>query len=297
MNSVVSYKERGIGGDSRYRGNCSPRLIEDLLRFYQVQQVSDYMVGSGTTKDVAERLKIVSHTYDLNQGFDLLNMDIKERNEFIFWHPPYHNMIKYADNMYPAREIESKYGIEANKVDLSQCPNWEDFIKKLNACMIKQFASLEKGGHMAVLVGDMKKKGKLYSMLLDLAKPGTIENIVIKLQHNCVSDNFNYANENFIRIQHEYVVLLRKDGGILYPVKFSVDRSVDIRNLESVTWKDVLADIMEKNGGGATLSFLYRNVKDYKKSQKNHFCEQKVRQTLYRYKGVFIFKEGQWRLI
>lgn len=91
MNSVVSYKERGIGGDSRYRGNCSPRLIEDLLRFYQVQQVSDYMVGSGTTKDVAERLKIVSHTYDLNQGFDLLNMDIKERNEFIFWHPPYHN--------------------------------------------------------------------------------------------------------------------------------------------------------------------------------------------------------------
>jgi len=31
LTSVVSYPERGVGGDNRYRGNCSPRLIEDLL--------------------------------------------------------------------------------------------------------------------------------------------------------------------------------------------------------------------------------------------------------------------------
>lgn len=30
MQSIVSYKDRGIGGNSHYRGNCSPRLIEDL---------------------------------------------------------------------------------------------------------------------------------------------------------------------------------------------------------------------------------------------------------------------------
>ena len=128
MQSIVSYKERGIGGNNLYRGNCSPRLIEDLIDFYKVKNISDYMCGSGTTKDVADRKNIKANVYDLNQGFDLLNMDVPERNEFIFWHPPYHNMIRYADNMYAASEIEKKYGICANEVDLSQCRSWEDFI-------------------------------------------------------------------------------------------------------------------------------------------------------------------------
>lgn len=55
---------------------------------------------------MANRKNIKANVYDLNQGFDLLNMDVPERNEFIFWHPPYHNMIRYADNMYAASEIE-----------------------------------------------------------------------------------------------------------------------------------------------------------------------------------------------
>ena len=36
--------------------------------------------------------------------------------------------------------------------------------------MIKQYASLEKGGRIAVLMGDMKRKGRLYSMLVDIVK-------------------------------------------------------------------------------------------------------------------------------
>ncbi len=33
LTSIVSYPERGEGGSNRYRGNCSPKLIEDLLGF------------------------------------------------------------------------------------------------------------------------------------------------------------------------------------------------------------------------------------------------------------------------
>ena len=54
MQSIVSYKNRGIGGNSYYRGNCPPRFIEDLIDFYKVKNISDYMCGSGTTKDVAD---------------------------------------------------------------------------------------------------------------------------------------------------------------------------------------------------------------------------------------------------
>lgn len=30
LTTVVSYPERGEGGNNKYRGNCSPKLIEDL---------------------------------------------------------------------------------------------------------------------------------------------------------------------------------------------------------------------------------------------------------------------------
>ena len=31
LTSIVSYPERGAGGNNRYCGNCSPKLIEDLI--------------------------------------------------------------------------------------------------------------------------------------------------------------------------------------------------------------------------------------------------------------------------
>lgn len=94
LTSVVSYPERGQGGNNRYRGNCSPKLIEDLIAHFRLHEVCDYMCGSNTTADAARTMGIVSHTYDLHSGFDLLHTDIKERPEFIFWHPPYWDIKK-----------------------------------------------------------------------------------------------------------------------------------------------------------------------------------------------------------
>lgn len=89
MKSIVRYPERGTGGKNTYRGNCSPKLIEDLISQFQVSEICDYMAGSYTTRDAANSMGIKSHCYDLNHGFDLLDMEIQERPEFIFWHPPY----------------------------------------------------------------------------------------------------------------------------------------------------------------------------------------------------------------
>ena len=188
MKSIVSYPERGGDGKNSYRGNCSGLLIEDLINQFHVQEITDCMVGSGTTEDVAKRMGIESHGFDLNRGFDLMNDDIPLRSQFIFWHPPYWDIIKYAGAQYSADEVMKQYGFDPRERDLSKAQSWEDFVKQMNYAMVKQFATLEKGGRMAVLVGDIKKKGKLYSMILELAKPGTVENIVIKAQHNCWSD-------------------------------------------------------------------------------------------------------------
>ena len=104
-----------------------------------------------------------------------------------FWHPPYWDIVTYSDVMYKAAEVQKNYGYDPRQYDLSRIPDWEGFVGKMNYAMMKQFTALEKGGRMAVLMGDIKKKGVLYSMLSEIIKPGTLENIIIKAQHNCFS--------------------------------------------------------------------------------------------------------------
>ena len=64
-----------------------------------------------------------------------------------------------------------------------------EFIKAINYCLAKQYASLKVGGRMAILMADIKKNKRLYSILLDMNKLGTVEQIVIKEQFNCMSDS------------------------------------------------------------------------------------------------------------
>ena len=94
LTSVLSYPDRGSGGNNKYRGNCSPKLIEDLINFFNPPEICDYMVGGGTTFDAAAACGIPCHGYDLNRGFDLLNCDIPEKSPFTFWHPPYKALTK-----------------------------------------------------------------------------------------------------------------------------------------------------------------------------------------------------------
>lgn len=296
MKSIVSYPDRGEGGRNSYRGNCAPKLIFDLHDQFQFQEISDYMCGSGTTEDAARQIGIPSHCYDLNRGFDLISMDIKERNSFIFWHPPYADMIQYAGSQYSAEEVIAKYGIDPMKSDLSQIKDWDEFVRAMNYCMMKQYASLEKGGRIAVLMGDMKRRGKLYSMLVDIAKPGTLENIIIKAQHNCWSDRQNYKGK-FIPIVHEYLMICRKDGELYIPVITTSHRSTDIRDIHSATWKDVVLETMRSIGSCCSLDDIYASLANHKRAKTNSNWQAKVRQTLQRYPNLFQHvQRGVWSL-
>ena len=279
LTSIVSYPERGEGGNNRYRGNCSPKLIEDLLGFFHPAEICDYMCGSGTTKGAADKLEIPSHIYDLHSGFDLMNCEIPERPSFVFWHPPYWDIVTYSDVMYKASDIQSRFGYDPRKHDLSRIPDWDKFVEAMNYCLMKQFAALEKGGHIAVLMGDIKKKGKLYSMLAEIVKPGTLENIIIKAQHNCFSDKTHYSG-SFIPILHEYVMILKKDEPLLYPILVTQRKNIDIRDMPGATWRDVVAAVLEQSKEPVTLTFLYEQIEPHKKAQTNQWWKEKVRQTL-----------------
>lgn len=279
LTSIVSYPERGEGGNNQYRGNCSPKLIEDLIGFFKPNEICDYMCGSGTTKAAADKSGILSHLYDLHSGFDIMNCEIPERPEFIFWHPPYWNIITYSDVMYKASEVQRKYGYDPKQLDLSRIGNWEDFVNAMNYAMMKQYTALENGGRMAVLMGDIKKKGKLYSMLSEIVKPGTLENIIIKAQHNCFSNQIQYSGK-FIPILHEYVMIVRKDAPVLIPVLMAKKSEIDIRDMSGATWRDVVAAVLEQCEGSVTLAYLYEQIESHKKAQSNKWWKEKIRQTL-----------------
>ena len=166
----------------------------------------------------------------------------------------------------------------------------------MNYCVMKQFCALEKGGRMAVLVGDIKKKGRLLSMLFAMTKPGTIENVIIKTQHNCVSDHRTYSG-SFIPIVHEYLLLLRKDSPLQYPLLMTYQMHGDIRNMPGATWRDILADAMESFQNAVCLEQIYDQVGSYQRAQHQQYWRDKVRQTLYCYPAIFTSpRRGMWML-
>jgi len=297
MKSIVSYPERGIGRKNTYRGNCSPKLISDLITFLKAREVADYMCGGGTTRDVAEQLGIESHCYDLHSGFNLMTDEIRERPEFIINHPPYWSIIEYAGKQYSAEEVIRKFGYDPLRFDLSRPQPWDSFISELNYCIMKQFAALEKGGHMAILVGDVKRKGKLYSMILEMVKPGTIKQIIIKAQHNVWSDSVSYSGQSFIPIVHEYVLLLQKENALFFNVQAAKNGQVDIRDIEIPTWRNIVSSVLEEMGGKASLDELYEAIDGHKRTEANREWRAKIRQTLQIHPNDFRkMDRGVWAL-
>ena len=295
MQSIVSYPDRGAYGRNNYRGNCSGLLIKDIISQYRLHGLSDFMVGSGTTEDVVREAGIRGSFADLNRGYDMMSMDIPERVENVFWHPPYHDMIVYSGKQYDIKSVESATGLSASTIladDLSRCASWEEFVRKMNYCMMKQFAALEKGGRMFVLVGDMKRRGRLYSMIRELICPGTMENIIIKAQHNCWSDRQSYSG-NFVPIVHEYLLVTRKDAGLIIPVTWGTGHpDYDMRGFEGQSWRDLVYATIQENGGVMSLQELYDALKGSAKAKKNIHWQEKIRQTVQNIKSFTRTERG-----
>ena len=206
MSSVVSYPNRCQAfGDGRYRGNCDGRLPKNLILRYGAQNICDPMEGSGTVRDVVEGLNhykkkgIQYWGGDLRNGFDLTRQALPGRYDFVWLHPPYWNIIRY-DN---------------GQNDLSACEDYGQFRALLMQCLHKCYEALLPGGRLAVLIGDVRRQGSYTAIIKDILNfpQGQLRSIIIKVQHNCVSDRRNYGKLTDPPIKHEYCVVFQKAGG------------------------------------------------------------------------------------
>lgn len=205
ITSLVSYPKRNNRwGDPRFRGNCDGALFRDLVLRYSPKSIADPMAGSGTTQDVVTELNRETNGTidywcgDLLGGFNLLTMNLPGTFDLIWVHPPLWNTVRYSDN---------------TEGDLSCIDDFDEFCAALMRCLGRCAVALNPGGHLAVLVGDVRRGGNYYSVLRELLSSdqnfGQLRSIIIKAQHRSASRRKRYVMEDPL-IQHEYCVVIKR---------------------------------------------------------------------------------------
>jgi len=306
LTSFLAFPERGEGGSSTWRGNCSPEVVSAVLKYvldikrYYGKDISQFtlldpMSGSGTSKAVADRYGITSVLYDLNPApaagignWNALKNDVEDSADLIFFHPPYHDIIQYSGNMWGKPHPD----------DLSRCENYNDFLEKLNFCIRKFYMALRKDGRLAVLVGDIRSKGQFYSIQHDMMRMGEFESFLVKGQFNCVSDGRRYEKP-FIPIVTEYMLLLHKKDVFMVPFHYSQNScfSVAETDLTALTWHHLIRMTFEAAGGRMSLVELYAKLQNHPKAKKNEHFKERIRATIYEHRDQYIAcGDGTYRL-
>ena len=195
LTSVVSYPNRGPWGDNRYPGNCSGYLLIDLCATYRPRRVLDPMEGGGTSREVCADMSIAYAGFDLLGGVDSLRDEIGAGYDLIFWHPPYHDMKIYTDDPR----------------DLSRCGSVAAFLALLRVGYWRFVDLLAPGGRLAILIGDMRRRGRYLPLTAEVARLDRerIESIVVKVQHNVSSNKTQYGGA-FVPILHETLTIFRR---------------------------------------------------------------------------------------
>lgn len=296
LTSIADYFARGKYGSSGYRGNCSGQLIRDLLLHYKPDTFADLAVGGGTSIDVAKDLGFDSHNSvfnDLNPkygGINIANQDEMDfpMVDFIFFHPPYYVFPGSSMPVYSGKGADGKgmWGNEINPHDGSRIADPVKFKRWFDQCNANLYRLLHKGGKLAILMGDSRYKGRYYSMFKEMDIFGSLEQVIIKTQNNCVSDNIRYSGK-FIPIQHEYLVVIGKDSPYLIPVTHVSHTNCDMRESKKSTWAAVVAAILENNGGKMAKTELVKAMEKHPKGEHNRHVAAKMRQVMQTYKRMF----------
>lgn len=294
MQSILSYPDRGPWGDASWRGNCSGYIYRDLFNLFKPKIFTDPMMGSGTSIEVAREMGIIGHGLDLYSGFDAtfdsILLTVGEPSDLIVSHPPYHTMINYSKDVW---------GKEAHPRDLSCCSSPEEFHEKMQAVLLNQRDATKPDGYYGTIIGDLRRNGEYISSQAELIArmpASELRAVLIKQQHNCVSNSRNYAKLVMPRINHEFILIWQK---IRVPV-ISLLRTLASAQQARLTgtWNSIVGLVLQRLGGKADLPAIYAEVSRSApdRLQSNPHWKAKVRQTLQLSKKFTACERGVWLL-
>jgi hypothetical protein len=281
--SVASYPQRGVGGNPRYHGNCSPLFIRDYLLSFQPQGglVIDPFAGSGTTGDVVKQLARTTEKpweykgFDLKDGFDSRRQRLLDhlprRANAAMVHPPYGKMVRYSANVWGDGK---DHPADLSRAELSV----DQWAQELQEVLYNVYDALEIGGTYAVLLGLYRepRTGELQHLpgrILPLA-PGRLENEIVKLQHNCRSNGKSYKTT--VLTMHEICFVFRKtESGLFGSMLKTIANSYAN---EHATWKTVIGHLL-RTRKQLTLKEAYAILDGHPITRNNKHVDAKVRQT------------------
>lgn len=295
--SILSFPERGKWGDSRWRGNTSGFVYQSIFEQLKPRVFIDPMVGSGTSVQVAKEMNIECYGLDLHSGFNALRDDIMttvgKQADLVFSHPPYGGMVKYSG---PG----GMWGAVAHPDDLSHCVDDFDFHEKLQRVLLNQRRATVAGGYYATLIGDWRHDGKYCSYQAEAISrmpSDELASVLIKQQHNCVSDARRYSRMVLPRILHEYLIIWKKKAA---PVLVFMSQMISEQAQRMAgTWRNLVHMVLLALGGKSSLDRIYAAVaqKAPEKLASNEHWKAKIRQTLNQHPQMFASKErGVWAL-
>ncbi len=232
MTTVWSFPKRGDWAthDAKWRGNWSPYIPRNLILRYTKEKdlILDQFAGGGTTLVEAKLLNRNIIGVDINNtaldrcveklnfehegadgevelhNSDARNLDfIKDETiDFICTHPPYANIIQYSENI---------------REDLSHL-KLKDFLEEMRKVAAESYRVLKKDKYCAVLMGDIRIKGYVIPMSIEVMEifqdaGFKLKELIVKEQHNCRATGYwktNSIKYNFLLIAHEHLFVFKK---------------------------------------------------------------------------------------
>ena len=248
--TVWSFPKRGSWGTHRgdYRGNWPPQMARAVILMLTRpgDTVIDPMAGSGTTCIEAKLLGRNCLAVDIDYGAVMLT------HHRLYWlekaieelgppHPPdaspsdvlrarvevYHGDARSLDLVsdssidlvatHPPYFNIIKYGSRLDRANLARARKLSEYLGMLRDVVREAFRVLKPGAHLAILVGDTRRRRHYvpithHALRLMLEEGFILREEVIKIQHKMKTTRevWRRARRDFLLIYHEKLFILRK---------------------------------------------------------------------------------------
>ena len=132
--------------------------------------------------------------------------------------PPYWNILHKVDHKATQerlnQSLDHHYGDDLE--DLSNIPNYEDFVLELANCLSLCKPAMTKRGHMCAVVSDFRHKSRYYLFHADLAsklqeRGFTLKGVIVLHQTQKRIFPYGYPTAFVPNVHHQYILVLQRD--------------------------------------------------------------------------------------